>query len=194
MDSRAEAVSIATGALAVVLCRGCGAMTRPPLFGDAANNRTSRQAELACTGEPYRDSPASSTPRMGIPTGNLPGYPPDARTTQVDAPGAQVEELLGDQRNLEEKRIHDQVLDRDQDGSRREGHRAEEGERDHRVCGALFPQHERHEECGAYCEQEDSVTAVRYPDGIDDGFRKLLASEHGIHVAGGQDARPAGPG
>ncbi len=33
----------------------------------------------------------------------------------------------------------------------------------------------------------DSVTAVRYPEGIDDGFRKLLAAEHGIQLAGGQD-------
>jgi aspartate aminotransferase-like enzyme len=33
----------------------------------------------------------------------------------------------------------------------------------------------------------DSVTAVRYPAGVDDGFRNMLASEHGMHVAGGQD-------
>lgn len=33
----------------------------------------------------------------------------------------------------------------------------------------------------------DSVTAARYPAGVDDGFRKLLAAEHNIHVAGGQD-------
>ena len=33
----------------------------------------------------------------------------------------------------------------------------------------------------------DSVTAVRYPQGVDDGFRTLLAREHNIHVAGGQD-------
>ena len=33
----------------------------------------------------------------------------------------------------------------------------------------------------------DSVTAVRYPPGVDDAFRKVLAARHNIHVAGGQD-------
>ena len=33
----------------------------------------------------------------------------------------------------------------------------------------------------------DSVTAIRYPEGVDDRFRKVLASAHNIHVAGGQD-------
>lgn len=33
----------------------------------------------------------------------------------------------------------------------------------------------------------DSVTAIRYPAGVDDAFRRMLAAEHNIHVAGGQD-------
>jgi aspartate aminotransferase-like enzyme len=33
----------------------------------------------------------------------------------------------------------------------------------------------------------DSVTAIRFPAGVDDSFRKVLASKHNIHVAGGQD-------
>lgn len=32
----------------------------------------------------------------------------------------------------------------------------------------------------------DSVTALRYPAGIDDRFRGLLARDHNLHVAGGQ--------
>ena len=33
----------------------------------------------------------------------------------------------------------------------------------------------------------DSVTAVRYPPGVDDGFRRLLKEDHNMDVAGGQD-------
>src|SRR5688572_24694898 len=33
----------------------------------------------------------------------------------------------------------------------------------------------------------DSVTAVRYPPGVDDGFRRLLKQDHNMDVAGGQD-------
>jgi SAM-dependent methyltransferase len=50
MDSRAEAVSIATGALAVVLCRGCGAMT----------NRRFGEQDMAYSAR-YEDSQAFST-------------------------------------------------------------------------------------------------------------------------------------
>ena len=33
----------------------------------------------------------------------------------------------------------------------------------------------------------DSVTAIMYPDGVDDGFRKVMKDKYGCSVAGGQD-------
>ena len=36
-----------------------------------------------------------------------------------------------------------------------------------------------------------SVTGAFYPEGADDSVRKKLASEHGIHIAGGQDGKGA---
>jgi len=33
----------------------------------------------------------------------------------------------------------------------------------------------------------DSVTAILYPDGVDDGFRKLMEAKYGCSVAGGQN-------
>ena len=32
----------------------------------------------------------------------------------------------------------------------------------------------------------DSVTAIRYPEGVDDSFRKIMQKDHNVHVAGGQ--------
>ena len=37
-------------------------------------------------------------------------------------------------------------------------------------------------------QPSDSVTALLYPEGIDDGFRKLLQGRYGCSVAGGQEA------
>ena len=37
-------------------------------------------------------------------------------------------------------------------------------------------------------QPSDSVTALLYPEGIDDGFRELLQAKYGCSVAGGQEA------
>ncbi len=37
-------------------------------------------------------------------------------------------------------------------------------------------------------QPSDSVTALLYPDGVDDGFRKLLETKYGCSIAGGQEA------
>jgi len=36
-------------------------------------------------------------------------------------------------------------------------------------------------------QPSDSVTGLLYPDGVDDGFRKLLESKYGLSIAGGQE-------
>lgn len=37
-------------------------------------------------------------------------------------------------------------------------------------------------------QPSDSVSALLYPDGVDDGFRKALQARYGCSIAGGQEA------